>query len=297
MAGRGGRAGPGGGAPAPPPGPRGGAGAAGGGAGPRGCWSCSYHGPAAGAGAEAGGGGRCALCGAPVGAAPWGQGARGVGRALAGGGLVVGLAWAAGLAGAAAGALVGRSGVFFLLRAGRGAFAGAEMALRALEEAVLGGGPSEPERRRPPRSWLLRLESSFRTLMELPVESVRGLLARRLQAFLCWTGLLRWDWLKKSVVELGDAGGLVLDSSRGILPHELLLLPLEPYCRPAGRAAPACAICLCAYREGQYVRKLLPCGHTYHAGCLDPWLRLSSTCPVCRGSVGRTTRIGQSASR
>ena len=233
-----------------------------------------------GAAAGAGGGGWCALCGAP--AASWGRGARGVG-----------LAWAAGLAGAVAGAVVGQSGVFFPMSAGRGAFAGAEMALRALEEAVLGGGPAEPEWQRPPRSWLLRLEGSFRTLMELPVESALRLLARRLRAFLCWTGLLHWDWLKKSaLVELEDSGGLKLDGCRGILPHELLLLPFEPYARPAGRAALACAICLSACREGEHVRQLPQCGHMYHAVCLDPWLRLSSTCPICRGTVGRTMQIG-----
>jgi hypothetical protein len=129
--------------------------------------------------------------------------------------------------------------------------------------------------------------------MELPVESALGLLARRLRAFLCWTGLLRWDWLKKSVVvELEVSGGLTLDGCRGILPHELLLLPFEQYARPAGRTNSACAICLSAYQEGEHVRQLPQCGHMYHAGCLDPWLRLSSTCPVCRGGVGQTIQIG-----
>ena len=275
--------------PGPGPGPEPGPGGA------VGCWACSYHGArvapgSAGARArgdtDAGGNGRCALCGASE--------TRGLGRALAGCGLACGLAGAGGLAGALAGAVVGHNGAFLLpLNAGRGAFAGAEMALRALDEAALGGEQFQGRATEGPDlrpSWLLRLEESFQALMELPVGLAAALLARRLLAFLSWTRLLPCRWLLKKMTHmgLGSASGVVLDDRRGICPYELLLLPWEPH--PAGparaaRPSPSCPICLSTYKQGEHLRHL-PCGHVYHAGCIDPWLRLSATCPVCRGKVG-----------
>jgi hypothetical protein len=46
-----------------------------------------------------------------------------------------------------------------------------------------------------------------------------------------------------------------------------------------------CAICREDMPPGQLV-KLLPCLHRFHGGsCLDPWLRISMTCPVCKARV------------
>lgn len=42
-----------------------------------------------------------------------------------------------------------------------------------------------------------------------------------------------------------------------------------------------CAICKDEVEEGEMVNKL-PCGHYYHGDCIVPWLRMRSTCPVCR---------------
>ncbi len=41
-----------------------------------------------------------------------------------------------------------------------------------------------------------------------------------------------------------------------------------------------CAVCMEPYRGGQH-RKHLPCGHVFHASCIDMWLENSSTnCPL-----------------
>ncbi|KAH0454284.1 hypothetical protein IEQ34_016208 [Dendrobium chrysotoxum] len=52
-----------------------------------------------------------------------------------------------------------------------------------------------------------------------------------------------------------------------------------------GEAAPECTVCLSAFDEGEEVRQLPPCGHSFHAECIDMWLNSHSSCPVCRGSV------------
>ncbi|KAI8470371.1 MAG: hypothetical protein J3K34DRAFT_368518, partial [Monoraphidium minutum] len=42
-----------------------------------------------------------------------------------------------------------------------------------------------------------------------------------------------------------------------------------------------CTICLDAYADGELVKQL-PCGHSYHAACIDEWLRKSAVCPLCK---------------
>ncbi|XP_057523837.1 RING-H2 finger protein ATL70-like [Amaranthus tricolor] len=45
-----------------------------------------------------------------------------------------------------------------------------------------------------------------------------------------------------------------------------------------------CSICLADYKGKDVVRQLGECGHVFHQKCVDPWLRLHPTCPVCRTS-------------
>lgn len=45
-----------------------------------------------------------------------------------------------------------------------------------------------------------------------------------------------------------------------------------------------CSICLADYKATDMLRQLPDCGHLFHVKCVDPWLRLHPTCPVCRTS-------------
>jgi len=49
---------------------------------------------------------------------------------------------------------------------------------------------------------------------------------------------------------------------------------------------PQCAICLSSYVPGEMLREL-PCDsrHHFHQACVDDWLKLNATCPVCRSRV------------
>lgn len=94
-------------------------------------------------------------------------------------------------------------------------------------------------------------------------------------------------------------------ANRGVKKSVLRKIPTVPYVAPApaassacggdeesGEAAAAaeaeekapeeCAICLAEFEEGEAVRVLPPCGHGFHAACIDKWLRGHSTCPSCR---------------
>ncbi|KAI3886804.1 hypothetical protein MKW98_017156 [Papaver atlanticum] len=46
-----------------------------------------------------------------------------------------------------------------------------------------------------------------------------------------------------------------------------------------------CAICLSEYHPKETMKTLPTCNHVFHAYCIDAWLHLNSTCPVCRISL------------
>ena len=52
--------------------------------------------------------------------------------------------------------------------------------------------------------------------------------------------------------------------------------------------ASCCSICLADYKESDTLRLLPDCGHVFHRKCVDPWLRLHPTCPMCRNSRAST---------
>lgn len=45
-----------------------------------------------------------------------------------------------------------------------------------------------------------------------------------------------------------------------------------------------CSICLADYKDTDVLRFLPYCGHLFHVECVDSWLLLHATCPVCRDS-------------
>ncbi|CAN6479714.1 unnamed protein product [Victoria cruziana] len=42
-----------------------------------------------------------------------------------------------------------------------------------------------------------------------------------------------------------------------------------------------CCICLAKYKDKEDVREL-PCSHMFHLKCVDQWLRIISSCPLCK---------------
>lgn len=45
-----------------------------------------------------------------------------------------------------------------------------------------------------------------------------------------------------------------------------------------------CPICLSEYCSKETLRCIPDCKHCFHAECIDEWLRLNGTCPVCRNN-------------
>ncbi|XP_075960962.1 RING finger protein 215 isoform X4 [Anarhichas minor] len=59
----------------------------------------------------------------------------------------------------------------------------------------------------------------------------------------------------------------------------------KPWCDPSQPAeTDNCAVCLEPFNNNQCLR-VLPCRHEYHRDCVDPWLLLHHTCPLCKRSI------------
>ncbi|XP_016651125.1 PREDICTED: RING-H2 finger protein ATL22-like isoform X2 [Prunus mume] len=48
-----------------------------------------------------------------------------------------------------------------------------------------------------------------------------------------------------------------------------------------------CPICLAEYQPKETLRTIPECSHYFHANCIDEWLRMNATCPVCRNPQKR----------
>ncbi|PWA83793.1 zinc finger, RING/FYVE/PHD-type [Artemisia annua] len=46
-----------------------------------------------------------------------------------------------------------------------------------------------------------------------------------------------------------------------------------------------CTICLADYKPTDVLRLLSECGHMFHESCIDTWLKVHRTCPVCRNRL------------
>ncbi|KAH9622717.1 hypothetical protein KSS87_002555 [Heliosperma pusillum] len=71
------------------------------------------------------------------------------------------------------------------------------------------------------------------------------------------------------------AGVMVpMDTSSGYLATERVLLPEDA----------DCCICLSSYDDGVELHAL-PCNHHFHATCIEKWLKMNATCPLCKFNI------------
>lgn len=46
-----------------------------------------------------------------------------------------------------------------------------------------------------------------------------------------------------------------------------------------------CPVCLSVFADGEEIKQLSACKHSFHASCINMWLKSHSNCPICRASV------------
>lgn len=103
----------------------------------------------------------------------------------------------------------------------------------------------------------------------------------------CPAGIPRLGGLVRSS---GGGGGGSTDelSSSKVRKGQLELVSSVRYCKETNgeEYGSECPVCLSGFVEGDHVRQLNSCKHSFHVACIDKWLLYShSNCPLCRASV------------
>lgn len=69
------------------------------------------------------------------------------------------------------------------------------------------------------------------------------------------------------------------------LPREqIAAIPSEPVTSEQAAANTSCSVCWENFQLEEMVSRL-PCDHIFHSTCIEPWLQLHATCPICRRSL------------
>lgn len=72
------------------------------------------------------------------------------------------------------------------------------------------------------------------------------------------------------------------DQNSGMTAKDIRQLPTEVWSSGAGAE---CSICLGDICDGDSVRPLPGCGHTFHKSCIDLWMLRRADCPLCKRQV------------
>ncbi|CAL5400040.1 unnamed protein product [Camellia sinensis] len=74
----------------------------------------------------------------------------------------------------------------------------------------------------------------------------------------------------------GVGGGRMVpdETSSGCLANERIILPEDA----------ECCICLTPYEDGAQLHAL-PCNHHFHLTCIEKWLKMNATCPLCKYNI------------
>lgn len=90
----------------------------------------------------------------------------------------------------------------------------------------------------------------------------------------------RWRVVSELSVDVG-----VQRARTGIKKMDIKALPVTVYYMGSPFVGQDCPICLAEFMEGEKVRVLPECCHSFHADCIDTWLLSNPSCPSCRHSL------------
>ncbi|KAK9817678.1 hypothetical protein WJX72_000566 [[Myrmecia] bisecta] len=77
---------------------------------------------------------------------------------------------------------------------------------------------------------------------------------------------------------------LLPDTAKGASEWQIAALPVTPCLEGSAMLGETCSICLAAFEPDDKLR-CLQCTHYHHRACLDEWLRIRASCPLCKLSL------------
>ncbi|KAK3194868.1 hypothetical protein Dsin_026178 [Dipteronia sinensis] len=83
------------------------------------------------------------------------------------------------------------------------------------------------------------------------------------------------------ISDIEKVNGELQESFGGIMSECGTDTPIE---RVLSQDDAECCICLSAYDDGAEMREL-PCRHHFHCACIDKWLYINATCPLCKFNI------------
>lgn len=81
-------------------------------------------------------------------------------------------------------------------------------------------------------------------------------------------GIFNGRRIESDLEDDANGGGYIIDSS-GMKKRSLSPEDAE------------CCICLTRYKDNEHLKEL-PCTHLFHVGCVAQWLKINSSCPLCK---------------
>ncbi|XP_004292408.1 PREDICTED: RING-H2 finger protein ATL7-like [Fragaria vesca subsp. vesca] len=91
---------------------------------------------------------------------------------------------------------------------------------------------------------------------------------------------LNWSSLRTR----NDSNGIAVVES-GLKKEHREMLPIVVYNESFFVRDTQCAVCLGDYQADDRLQQIPACGHTFHIDCIDSWLSMHTTCPLCRLSL------------
>lgn len=124
----------------------------------------------------------------------------------------------------------------------------------------------------------IEIVSSFANELSEMLQTVLGAAIPYISQFLREPGVrvvINFDPLRVDVRRLDRELGFSEETIQALMPLNTNNKP------PPDRDS--CVIC----REDiENMWRITPCGHAYHANCVDPWFRTHETCPTCNTTIG-----------